>query len=403
MQPPIGVPCRVNRRKRHAQVVVRLSPHPATFGVNSCAPCGSFVIRSYFRGKPATDDSLPHCASCQLRIHHDERRSCAAPRHPRQQIVFTYAGDLYTVAATGGAARRLTSHDGFEMFARFSPDGKRLAFTGQYDGNTEVYVMPAEGGAPKRLTFTATLGRDDVSDRMGPNNIVMGWKHGRQAHRLPLAHALVQRLPRPALHGQRQRRLARSSCRCPRGGFCSFSPDGKKLAYNRVFREFRTWKRYRGGMADDVWIYDFKTHKTTNITNNPALDIIPMWNGDKIYFLSDRDENKRMNLYVYDLATHETKKLTDFTDFDIKFPSLGDKAIVFENGGYIYRFDLATEKAEKVPIRFAEDHRRGRAGSSSTSARTSPTSRFRPTASARCSAPAATCSPCPPRTARRAT
>src|SRR2546423_573897 len=91
------------------------------------------------------------------------------------QIVFPYAGNLYTVPAHGGVARRLTSHEGFEMFARFSPDGKTLAFTGQYDGNTEVYVMPPEGGAPKRLTWTATLGRDDVSDRMGPNNIVMGW------------------------------------------------------------------------------------------------------------------------------------------------------------------------------------------------------------------------------------
>src|SRR6202041_2994989 len=88
-----------------------------------------------------------------------------------------YAGDLYTVASTGGIARKLTSSDGFEMFARISPDGKWLAFTGQYDGNTEVYVMPAEGGTPRRLTFTATLGRDDVSDRMGPNNIVIGWKN----------------------------------------------------------------------------------------------------------------------------------------------------------------------------------------------------------------------------------
>src|SRR5512137_882812 len=91
------------------------------------------------------------------------------------QIVFTYAGDLYTVAASGGVARRLTSDIGYEMFARFSPDGKWLAFTGQYDGNTEVYLMPSQGGAPKRLTWTATLGRDDVSDRMGPNNLVMGW------------------------------------------------------------------------------------------------------------------------------------------------------------------------------------------------------------------------------------
>src|SRR6266852_826882 len=107
----------------------------------------------------------------------DEARLLRFPAIHGNQIVFTYAGDLYTVASTGGVARKLTSHDGFEMFARFSPDGKWIAFTGQYDGNTEVYLIPRQGGVPRRLTYTATLGRDDVSDRMGPNNIVMGWKH----------------------------------------------------------------------------------------------------------------------------------------------------------------------------------------------------------------------------------
>ena len=93
------------------------------------------------------------------------------------QIVFTYAGDLYTVGKTGGVARKLTNDEkGYEMFARFSPDGKNIAFTAQYDGNTEVYLIPSEGGVPKRLTYTATLGRDDISDRMGPNNIVMTWR-----------------------------------------------------------------------------------------------------------------------------------------------------------------------------------------------------------------------------------
>src|ERR1041385_4385651 len=105
----------------------------------------------------------------------DEARLLRFPTIHDKQIVFTYAGDLYTVASEGGIARRLTSHEGFEMFPRFSPDGQWIAFTGQYDGNTEVYLMPAEGGKPKRLTYTPTLVRDEVSDRMGPNNIVMGW------------------------------------------------------------------------------------------------------------------------------------------------------------------------------------------------------------------------------------
>jgi tricorn protease len=284
----------------------------------------------------------------------DEARLLRFPTIHGQHLVFCYGGDLYTVSSKGGIARRLTSHPGYEMFPHFSPDGKWIAFTGQYDGNTEIYVIPAEGGEPRRLTYTATLGRDDVSDRMGPNNIVLGWKHdGKhilfrsrmhsfndfigQLYTVPLEGGLAEPLP------------------LPRGGFASYSPDDKKLAYNRVFREFRTWKRYRGGMADDVWIYDFTTKKTVNVTENSSQDIVPMWHGDRIYYLSDRDSIRRMNLYVTDLIDHTTRQLTTFTDFDIKFPSLGDKAIVFEYGGWIYRFDLVTEKYEKVSIRILED------------------------------------------------
>jgi tricorn protease len=284
----------------------------------------------------------------------DEARLLRFPAIHGNQLVFTYAGNLYTVDAVGGIARKLTNHEGFELFARFSPDGKQIAFTGQYDGNTEVYLMPAEGGSPKRLTFTATLGRDDVSDRMGPNNIVMTWKdndtivfRSRAIEWNDFIGQLFTVSAKGGLHQQMP---------LPRGGFCSFSPDGKKLAYNRVFREFRTWKRYRGGMADDIWVYDFDTKKTENITDNPAADVFPMWApNNKIYFLSDRDKNERFNLYSYDTTTKKTEQLTKFKDFDCKYPSLGDKAIVFENAGYIYRFDLATEKAVKVPIRILED------------------------------------------------
>ncbi len=267
------------------------------------------------------------------------------------QIVFTYAGDLYTVSSTGGTARKLTNDVGNEMFARFSPDGKWIAFTGQYDGNTEVYLMPSEGGSPKRLTYTATLGRDDVSDRMGPNNIVMTWRDDKsiiyRSRRIE-RNDFIGQLFVASVEGGIPEQLP-----LPRGGFCSFSPDKKQMAYNRVFREFRTWKHYRGGQADDIWIYDFDKKTINNITNNPGQDIIPMWSGNKVYFLSDRDY--RLNLFVYDFTSKQTKKLTDFTEFDCKFPSLGNDAIVFENGGYIYRMDLATEKAVKVPISLKED------------------------------------------------
>jgi len=287
-----------------------------------------------------------------------EARLLRFPAIHGNQVVFTYAGDLYTVPSAGGVARRLTSDVGFEMFARFSPDGRSLAFTAQYDGNTEVYLMPSVGGVPKRLTWTATLARDDVSDRMGPNNIVMGWKDAShilfrsrrtewndfrgQLYLANVAGGPVEELP------------------LPRGGFGSYSPDGTRLVYNRIFREFRTWKRYRGGMADDVWLHDFKTKTTTNLTGNGALDIMPMWKGNRVYFLSDRDQPTRMNLYSYDLGTKQTRRLTSYTEFDIKFPSLGDSAIVFENGGYLYRFDLASEKAERIPVTIAEDFDSGR-------------------------------------------
>lgn len=291
----------------------------------------------------------------------DEARLLRFPATSGERIVFTYAGDLYTVPSTGGTARRITGHDGFESFARYSPDGKWIAFTGQYDGNTEVYVIPSTGGVPRRLTYTATLGRDDVSDRMGPNNIVMGWMHDNKTivfrSRMKEFNSFKGQLYTVTLDGDLSKQLP-----LPRGGFCSFSPDDSKLVYNRVFREFRTWKRYRGGMADDLWIYDFKTKATERIAESEAGDIIPMWHGNSIYFISDRDEAKRFNLYVYDLGTRQTRKLTNYTDFDIKFPSLGGGAIVYENGGYIYRFDIAAGTASKVAISIEEDLAGGRGG-----------------------------------------
>jgi tricorn protease len=290
-----------------------------------------------------------------------ETRLLRFPACSGDRIVFTYGGDLYAVPASGGVARKLTGHEGNEMFARFSPDGSQLAFTAQYDGNTEVYVMPAAGGVPRRLTFTATLGRDELSDRMGPNNIVMGWTHDSKRivfrSRMKEPNDFNGQLFLVSLDGEVAEQLP-----LPRGGFCSFAPDDRKIAYNRIFREFRTWKRYRGGMADDIWIYDFASKKTVNITQDPSCDIIPMWHGDRVYFISDRDARKRFNLYCHDLKTGQTRRLTDFADFDIKFPSLGDKAIVFENGGFLYRFDLASEKCEKVPVMIHEDLAGSRGG-----------------------------------------
>jgi tricorn protease len=288
----------------------------------------------------------------------EETRLLRFPAIHGDRVVFTYAGDLYAVAAAGGTARKLTTDAGYESFPRFSPDGQWIAFTGQYDGNTEVYLMPSEGGIPRRLTYTATLGRDDVSDRMGPNNIVMAWKDDSHVVYRSRGHEpndMNGQLFVVSIDGGLSDQIP-----LPRGGFCSFSPDGRQMAYNRVFREFRTWKRYRGGQADDIWIYDFEKKTVANITNDPAQDIFPMWSGTRIYFLSDRGDRKRMNLFAYDTATRQTRALTSFTEFDVKFPSLGDRAIVFENGGYLYRMDLADEKPVRIPVRVLDDLDGGR-------------------------------------------
>ncbi len=285
----------------------------------------------------------------------EEARLLRFPATNGSEIVFTYAGDLWTVPVTGGRATRLTSHLGVEAFGRYSPDGRSIAFTGEYDGNREVYLIPAEGGEPQRLTFTSTNARDDFGDRMGPNNIVMNWTPDGKSivYRNRISDGFDGKLWKISPQGGMPVQIP-----LPEGGFCSWSPDGKKLAYNRVMREFRTWKYYRGGMADDVWIWDTKAKKVTNITSNDAQDIFPMWIGDEIYFASDRDMT--MNLFCYNVKTGKTDKVTDFSDFDVKFPSTDGKTIVFENGGWIYRFDPATRSCAKVPVTLASDNTQAR-------------------------------------------
>ena len=282
----------------------------------------------------------------------EEARVLRFPTIHGDQIVFSYAGDLYNVNSNGGMARKLTTHDGYEMFPRFSPDGNHIAFTGQYDGNTEVFIIPAQGGIPKRLTYTATLGRDDIGDRMGPNNLVIGWT--------PDGKDIIFRSRKQSFNSFRGQLFLVSkdgglSREMPLndGGFCSYSPDGSKLAFNWVFREFRTWKYYQGGMADDIRIIDFNTKTVEKITDTKFQEIIPMWIGNKVYFLSDRD--RIMNLFEYNLDNKETRKVTQFTDYDIKFPSFSNNYIVFEKGGFIHKYNIASGETQKITIRIADD------------------------------------------------
>ncbi|MFW5886996.1 MAG: S41 family peptidase, partial [Bacteroidota bacterium] len=289
-----------------------------------------------------------------LASKNEETRLLRFPSIHEDKIVFSYAGDLYLVDSSGGMARKITSHEGYEMFPRFSPDGKHIAFTGQYDGNTEVFLIPSKGGEPKRLTYTPTLKRDDIADRMGPNNIVIGWTpDGKDIvfrSRQKSFNPFIGHLFKVSMDGGELKQLPFSE-----GGFCSYSPSGEKIAFNQVFREFRTWKYYKGGMADDIWLFDFSSKEIKNITENEHQDIIPMWKDDEIFFLSDRE--RIMNLYVYNQVSGKTEKVTNFSEYDVKFPSLGKNYIIFENGGYLFKLDTKSKKYTKVPVYISDDHK----------------------------------------------
>ncbi len=269
-------------------------------------------------------------------------------------IAFSHGGDLWTVPTAGGQARRLTSGDGLEVFPRFSPDGRWIAFTATTDGSADVWVVPAAGGEPRRLTWYPAR---ENSDRMGFDNIVLGWTpDGRILYR-------SQRGPIGGFVGEpwAVRPEGGPSERYPiaEAGHVSFSPDGKRAAITRIFRDFRQWKRYQGGMAQDVWLYDLASHAVEKITDWRGTDTQPMWVGDAVYFLSDRDDWK-VNLWRYDLATRQTSRVTAFTEFDCKWAHASRDQIVFENGGYLWLLDPKAGKPRKVTVDLPDDARHAR-------------------------------------------
>lgn len=268
-------------------------------------------------------------------------------------IAFVYAGDIWTVPAEGGDAVRLTSHEGLELFPKISPDGKWIAFCGEYSGTRQVYVMAVKGGTPKQLTFYNDANVEDLPPRGGFDHIPLDWTNDSKKilvriNRTPYAerngkYFLV------SLDGGLETPL-----QIPEGGFGSFSPDTKKIVYTPICREFRTWKRYKGGRAQDVWIYDLEKDTSERITKFTGTDQHPRWYKDKIFFVSDRD--LKLNFWVYDLKSKTFTQVTKHKEFDVLWPSGEKRLVVYENGGYIYKLDLDTKETKKVTVNLNFDN-----------------------------------------------
>ncbi len=258
------------------------------------------------------------------------------------QIAFVYAGDIWVAPKTGGTAMRLSSPRGEESFPRFSPDGTQLAFSANYDGNVDIYVVPSTGGLPRRLTFHGDLDRmlewyPDGKSILFATPRTSEKDRFNQLYKISATGGLPQKLP------------------VPYGEFGSISPDGKTLAYVPLSVDFRTWKRYRGGMNPAIWLFNLETFAAKNITGNEAANSLPMWHGTTLYFLSDRDKNRRANIWAFDTQKNSFRQITHFEEFDTHFPNIGPEDIVFENGGRLYLLNLATEKFSEVRIQVLTD------------------------------------------------
>jgi tricorn protease len=267
------------------------------------------------------------------------------------RIVFSYAGDLWTVDANGGTALRLTSSPGLELFAKFSPDGQRIAFTAQYGGDEQVYVMPSGGGAPRQLTFYPAAG--PLADRWGYDNQVYGWTPGGDAVLFRSArdsHFLAgSKLYTVPVGGG-----AATPLPMPVSGAGHFSPDGKRIVYSPLWRDFRSEKRYQGGWANDLFIYDLAHPALVRVTDDPRTDRDPMWIGNAVFFNSDR--SGVFNLYRYDVDSGETRQVTHYKDWDVRWPSAdADGQIVYELDGELHLYDARTGEDRALSIAVPAD------------------------------------------------
>ena len=275
------------------------------------------------------------------------------------RVVFTYGGDLWLAPREGGTANRLTSAPGVELFASFSPDGRWIAFTGQLDGDEQVFVVPADGGEPRQLTWYPANG--PLPPRWGYDNQVQGWapdgtavlfRSLRDAWTLAAGRLYTVAMP----SAQRQRGAVPVALPMPTAGAGAFSPDGQLLCYSPLFRDFRTWKRYQGGWAQDLFVFDPGTGKAVNITDHPRTDRDPMWVGDRIWFASDRSGT--LNLWSYDRRNRTVHQETTSTQWDVRWPSAGgpgEHRVVYEKGGALFWFDCDSRQEHAIAIRVPDE------------------------------------------------
>jgi tricorn protease len=295
---------------------------------------------------------LPLCLCASFVAHAADTRLLRFPDVCDDQVAFVQAGDLHVAAVSGGIARRLTSHAGLELYPKFSPDCRRIAFSAEYDGTRQVFVMPVDGGEPAQLTWYNDAG--PLPPRGGTDYRVLDWTPDAQ-HVLVLANRTPHgnRNGRPYLvpvAGGMERPLP-----MPESGGGMLSPDGRQYVYTPIDRDFRSWKRYRGGRAPDVWIYDLERDAARRLTDHRASDAQPMWLGDMVYFASDRDGT--VNLFALPPGGGEPEQVTRFDTVDVLWPSAGQHAIVFERDGWLWRFDPGSRQTSRIPIQVPDPFR----------------------------------------------
>ena len=319
-----------------------------------------------------------------------DTRLLSQPAVSAEHAAFAYAGDLWIAGRDGNGARRLTSHEGTESSPRFSPDGSLVAFSAEYDGNIDVFVMPAAGGEPKRLTWHP--GNDlvqgftvDGSAVLFASQRSMFTNRHFQLFVVPLTGGMPTKLPIP--HGLR----------------ASYSPDGRRIAYIPTPERFEQWKNYRGGTTSRIWIYDTGDHSVQTIPQpeGRSNDTDPTWIGNRVFFRSDRAGE--FNLFSFDTGSGEIVQHSEFEDFHLEDLAGSADTLIYEQAGYLHLYDPGSDRHERLRIgrRGGTSPRRGPAGSRARSTYAAPPSR--PPAPARPSVTAAKSSRCPQRRVTLAT